>query len=96
MKLRDDPVERDIAELQKQADQLGEEGKLEEFNDMTKRIEELKQKKMQDQVSTLSPSTTRHLTSTLSLGTSHTRGRGWRGHCSTAHSVATTTKVARV
>lgn len=48
-KLRDDPVERDIAELQKQADQLGEEGKLEEFNEMTRRIEELKQKKMQEQ-----------------------------------------------
>lgn len=48
--LRDDPVERDIAELQKQADQLGEEGKLEEFNEMTRRIEELKQRKMQEQV----------------------------------------------
>lgn len=43
-------MERDIAELQKQADQLGEEGKLEEFNEMTRRIDELKQRKMHEQV----------------------------------------------
>jgi len=49
-KMQSDPIGREISDLQLRAEQLGEEGKVDEYMALQKQIEQLKQKKVQEKV----------------------------------------------